>query len=253
MPSERPVEKPAAPYYQDGLTTIYHGDCREILPGISDVDLVLTDPPYSISVAGMSHVRAPGQGVRNFDFCQGDSDWAAMTSKVVAAIKLCSAPSMYVWCGHRQFGPLVECLEGAGMATRFLVWSKQCPSPAPPGSGWPSGAELCVYAYRPGRFWAYRGERSSPKSNVIVADSFRHGMPGKWPHPTQKPSAVITPLILASSRSGDLVLDPFMGSGTTLIAAKNLNRRAIGIEIEERYCEIAAKRLSQEVLEFGGD
>jgi site-specific DNA-methyltransferase (adenine-specific) len=167
---------------------------------------------------------------------------------VVEALALCSAPSMYVWCGHRQFGDVVSHMEARGYSTRFLVWSKACPAPPPPRSGWPSGAELCVYGYLPGRHWDDGG---LPRSNVLVADGFRHDNPQKLPHPTQKPVSVIVPLVRASSAVGGTVLDPFMGSGTTLRAAKDLGRRAIGIEIEERYCEIAAKRLAQEVFDFG--
>jgi site-specific DNA-methyltransferase (adenine-specific) len=85
---------------------------------------------------------------------------------------------------------------------------------------------------------------------VFIADSYRHGVPGKNGHPTQKPFAVINPLILASCPTRGIVLDPFMGSGTTLESARKLARKAIGIEIEEKYCEIAAKRLSQEVISF---
>ena len=244
------------PYYEHAGITIYHGDCRDVLPHLGAVDLVLTDPPYAVSVEGAVHVGQPGQGSRYLDFFPGDTDWPRMVQTVreamgLAVERLALHGSVYAWCGHRQFGPLVEDFEGAGFKTRFLVWSKLCPPPPPPGAGWPSGAELCVYAYRSGRRWMHRSA-DTPRSNVFVADGYRHGNAGKLPHPTQKPPEVITPLVLASSQPGDMILDPFAGSGTTLRVAKDLGRRAVGIEIEERYCEVAAKRLAQEVLPFGG-
>jgi hypothetical protein len=156
---------------------------------------------------------------------------------------------MYWWCGHRQFGDLVNLFEAADLETRFLVWSKLCPSPPPPGAGWPSGAELCVYAYERGRKWAYT-PANVPRSNVIVADSYRHGQPGKRNHPTQKRPVLKSVPMLASSIEGDMVLDPFMGSGTTLEVAKLLGRRAIGIDLEESYCEDVVNRLRQGVLGF---
>lgn len=76
----------------------------------------------------------------------------------------------------------------------------------------------------------------------------RHGMPGKNGHPTQKPEGLIRPLVEASSRPGMLVLDPFAGSGTVLRVAKDMGRRAVGIELEERWCEVTAQRLAQECL-----
>lgn len=238
----------SGPYYQDDAVTIYHGDCREVLPSLPAADIVVTDPPYAVSVAGLVHVGRPGKGSRKLDFFPADRDWdtcRAMVLEAVGACRITDAASFYVWCGHRQFGDIVAHLESRGFSTRFLVWSKLCPPPPAPLSGWPSGAELCVYAYRPGRTWS---NTDLPRHNVFVADGFRHGNAAKLPHPTQKPSEVIAPLIRASSREGDLVLDPFAGSGTTLAVAKILGRRAIGIEIEERYCEIAAERCRQEVL-----
>ena len=86
--------------------------------------------------------------------------------------------------------------------------------------------------------------------NIFESDSYRHGQPGKVNHPTQKPLAVILPIIQASSNFGDLILDPFAGSGSTLVAAKQLGRRYIGIEISEEYCKIARERLKQEELEL---
>jgi len=237
----------------DGCTII-HGDCREVLPGLPDgiADLVLTDPMYGISMTGVSHNHMAGNGTRRFDFFPDDAPQhsADLALEICDPRRrcFCATASFYVWCGHKQFGLLVNQFEDAGLATRFLVWSKKCPAPAPPGSGWPSGAELCLFAYpQKGRTWTHRG-KDTPKTNVLVSDSFRHGQPGKVDHPTQKPLRVIEPLLRASSKQGDIVCDPFMGSGTTLRAAKDLGRRAIGIEIEEKYCEIAAERLRQGVL-----
>lgn len=239
-------------YYADSSCCIAHGDCRGILPLLPKVDLVLTDPPYCVSKPGVSHEGPPGKGTRSFDFFDCDSDWAKMLETWIEALTLSvnlllDHGSIYAWCGHRQFGPTVVKLENLGFDTRFLGWMKRCPAPPPPGSGWPSALELCVYGFRPGRRWTHDG-RNAPYSNVFIADSFRYGQPGKVGHPTQKPVEVISPLIRASSLIGDMVIDPFMGSGTTLRAAKDLGRKAIGIEIEEKYCEIAARRLAQEVL-----
>ncbi len=242
------------PYYEHGGITIFHGDCLEILPQLpwDGADMVLADPPYAISVSGSRHVRASGEGSRTLDFFEGDADWPAQRRRVQKALVGCvnaASPtaSWYVWCGHRQMGDVVDYLESWGLKTRPYVWVKTCPAPAPPGSGWASAVELCVYAYPAGRTW---NMNNGLHSNVVHADSFRHGNPDKLPHPTQKPISLVARQIEASSNLGDLILDPFMGSGTTLRAAKDLGRRAIGIEIEERYCEIAAKRLGQEVMAF---
>ncbi len=235
------------PYYEDGSVTIYHGDCRDVLPALGPIDLVLTDPPYSLSVDS-DHENRPGKGTRRLNFFAGDQDWSRMTAGVVERVMLAtsSCAAAYVWCGHRQFGALVNAFESAGWRTRFLVWRKECPVPAPPGVGWDSAAELCVYAFRKGRKWLPPTGTKCP--NVLDDDAYRFGQPGKVDHPTQKPFGTTYPLIENSTAIGDLILDPFMGSDTTLRAAKDLGRRAIGIEIEEKYCEIAAERCRQEVL-----
>jgi site-specific DNA-methyltransferase (adenine-specific) len=237
------------PYYDEDGITIYHGDCREVLPKMPAVDLLLTDPPYSLSVES-DHENLPGRGTRRLNFFDGDLDWATMTEAVIDRVIYAShlADAAYVWCGHRQFGPLVEAFESQGFKTRFLVWRKSVPVPAPPGVGWDSAAELCIYAFRSGRKWIPPTGTKVP--NVLDADSYRHGQPGKNGHPTQKPMVTALRPIEYSTEPGDLVLDPFMGSGTTLAAAQQLGRRAIGIEIEEKYCEIAVQRLAQGVLEF---
>ena len=234
--------------------TLHHGDCLEILRSLpsGSVDAVVTDPPYSVSKKGSVHRASTASGgSRRLDFFAGDTDWKAMTAFVGDVVGECvrvvkDTGSMYLWIGHRQMGTVVSRLEDAGFTTKFLVWAKKCPVPAPPWSGWPSGAELCVYAYKPGRTWNI-APADMPRSNVIVADSYRHGQPGKVAHPTQKPPAVIDPLIAASTNEGDTVLDPFTGSGTTGVACMQTGRKFIGIEIDAGYVEIARKRIEAAV------
>lgn len=238
------------PYYQDDACTIYHGDCRGVLSLLPRVDAIVTDPPYGLSGGGVS--TGP-RGSRSLDFFDNDSlaEGLQHVETVHAAALFGGCSSVYAWFGHQQFAKAVQLFEDSGWATRFLVWARKCPVPQPPGAGWPSGASLCLYAYKPGRTWTPTAE-TSPRSNVLEADSYRHGQPGKNGHPTQMRDCLVAEPIRCSTNPGEMVLDPFMGSGTTLRAAKDLGRKAIGIEIEERYCEIAAKRLSQEVLDFGG-
>jgi DNA modification methylase len=224
-----------------------------VLPTIvpKSVHAVVTDPPYAVSLEGVSHVGQPGKGTRRFDFFEGDSNWDETVKTVVIAARECmrvlnDAGSFYAYVGHREFGPLVSLFESAGWSTRFLVWAKAAPAPPPPGSGWPSGAELCVYAYRPGRTWNHNGS-SPPPNNVFTCDSFRHGQPGKVEHPTQKPVAVLTPILAASTRPDDVVLDAFCGSGSVGVAALRLGRRFIGIERDPVYAALARERLSADV------
>ena len=231
-----------------GPHVLYLGDCRDVLPKVEPVSLMVADPPYSVSVSGSENVSP--NGTRLFDFFDGDSDWPAMTALIIEAVgsaPLAAKASAYVWCGHRQIGALVAHFEGArSMSTRLVAWSKACPAPPPPWSGWPSALELCLYAYPEGRTWAM-APKDMPRSNVFVADGFRYGQPGKVEHPTQKPLAVIRPLIEASSLPSQTILDPFMGSGTTGVACAKLGRKFIGIEIHEPYFRIACRRIADAV------
>jgi site-specific DNA-methyltransferase (adenine-specific) len=223
-----------------GDATLYLGDCRDVLPTLGKVDAVVTDPPYAISVAGSKN--AGPRGTRRLDFFAGDSDWASMNCLVADAVDaaLALSPiSFAAWCGHRQIGFITEALEAAGYSTRLMFWRKKCPPPACPGAGFASAVECCVYGYKPGRAW----NGGQYDFNVLETDSYRFGQPGKVDHPTQKPVQLIKWQLERITNSDDLVLDPFMGSGTTGCVAVETGRRFVGIEKEPQYFEICCRRI----------
>jgi len=221
------------PYYDDGRgIVIYHGDCREVDCG--PAALVLTDVPYG-------KVNRASGGLRLLD--KGLADVPTLTNGELSALfARMVAQSYYVFCWTEQVSDLRKGFVADGLTTRLGIWEKSNPSPMNGTALWLSAVECCVFARRP-----------KATFNEHCASPVWRGPTDQedWGHTTPKPRWLFDRLILASTEQDDTVIDPFCGSGTTLRCAKNLNRRAIGIEIEERYCEIAAERLSQEVLDLG--
>ena len=218
------------PYYEHAGITIYHGDYREVLPALPQVDFVLTDPPYEVEAKG----GGIGAQRKYLSDIKGHIDGGFDIGMLDAF------PSWACFCGKRQLKAL---LAATGERVWSLVtWNKPNPTPLCGGNYLPD-TEYIVHAYQSGRlFGEYRD-----KSRFIVHPAEQNG----FEHPTVKPLAILAKMLRLGSREGETVLDPFVGSGSTLVAARNLGRKAIGIEIEEAYCEIAAKRLSQEVMTFG--
>ena len=217
------------PYFQDDDVVIYHGDCRDILPTLEPVDLVLTDPPYN-KVNRVTH------GLRSIDKGRADSGVFDLEFTAREIVRLCQ--SAYVWCGTEQVSDWRRLFVESGLSTRLCIWEKPNPSPMNGEHIWLSSIEACVF-----------GKKPKATFNEFCASPVWHDpRDNETPHPTEKPLSLFARLLLVSSNPGDTILDPFMGSGTTLRAAKDLGRKAVGIEIEERYCEIAARRMSQSVM-----
>lgn len=211
------------PYYEQDGIVIYHGDCREILPTLPKVDAVVTDPPYGIGeAAGRNKSRGKLAEARDY----GNASWDACTAQDVADTVVGWGIPV-VWFGGNYYS-----LPPSG---GWLVWHKD----TKPRTSDFSACELA---------WTNVGGAVKYKQ-FLWAGMWRGRYAGekeqRW-HPTQKPVDVMKWAIEHVGVS--LILDPFMGSGTTLRAAKDLGRKAIGIEIEEEYCEIAAKRMAQGVL-----
>jgi site-specific DNA-methyltransferase (adenine-specific) len=208
------------PYYQDESVTLYHGDCMEIVPSLGRFDLLLTDPPYGINASsgvGKYGVRKWGGG--------NDKHWDKQTAAPeLMSLLLGAADKHIVWGGnYYEFPP----------SRQFLVWDK--------GAGFKnrSFAE-CEMA------WC----SMDGNAKIFARDPLAAGDYVGKEHPTQKPLALML-WCLGLVPTAITVLDPFAGSGTTGRACKDLGRRCVLIERDEKYCEIAAKRMGQEVLSLG--
>jgi len=216
-----------APYYQESGITIYHGDCREILPDIpaGSVDLVLTDPPYGIAHPTNFGSRGRGQiaGSRDYPPCIGDD--APFDPSQLLSFGRC-----ILW-GANHYADRLAASSG------WLVWDKERPDDIDQATcelAWSN----CIKGVRRFRY--------------LWNGCMRAGDEALF-HPMQKPVALMSwCLSLRWVDDAQNVLDPYCGSGPVLIAAKRNGINAIGIEIEERYCEIAANRLAQQVFDFKG-
>jgi DNA modification methylase len=211
------------PYYRDEWVTLYHGDCRETLVWLG-ADVLVTDPPYGIAYkSGMQRDTLP-------DSIAGDGnpflrDWA------VEAWGDRPALVFGTWRIPRPAPTrtrLIWDTKGAlGMGDLSIPWK-------------PSDQEIYVLGK------GFTGRRDS---NVITCAPVQSMAANGRVHPHQKPTALMARLI--DKCPPGIITDPFAGSGSTLVAAKQAGRGAVGVELDERYCEIAAKRLSQDALDFG--
>jgi len=208
------------PYYQDEAVTIYCGDCLEIVPGLGRFDLLLTDPPYGLGEkwqGGTWGAAAMYADARRWDVRPDDTTLRQLLEHGKDAI---------VWGGNYFALP---------PARGFLLWVK-----TPPMATMADAEYAWTTLDRPAKAW-----------------TCRRNPDGRREHPTQKPLSLMSWCVGQADRANgsdvQTVLDPFAGSGTTGRAAKDLGRKAVLIEREERYCEIAARRMAQMVLPLGTD
>lgn len=224
------------PYYDDGRgIVIFLGDCRDILPHLPNVDLVLTDPPYGVGLGDHedAHETRAGVGLKKQRYKSYEDTYENFKSIVVPSVTLA----------------LSKTNRAVVFAAGTMMWDFPRPNAVsaiylPAGNGrhcwgFQNLAHFMLYGSAP--------DLNLGSKNTVMRSSHLGDKNG---HPCSKPMEWLTWLVSLGSRAGETILDPFMGSGTTLRAAKDLGRKAIGIEIEEKYCEIAVKRLSQEVLDL---
>ncbi len=209
-------------FYSDEWVAIAHGDCRDILPTLEKVDLVLTDPPYGIDAEELRYIwELVARQMRD----KANLVWTFNTCRLQVI-------------GQTLIPELSE--------VRTAVWHKPfCPSPWRFGWSW---------HWEPIIWWMKGSDRTGisrykwQESDVVSENVIMRGDEQRNNHHDQKPINLWVKLVNWFSNPKDTILDPFLGSGTTAYCAKKLNRHCIGIEIEEKYCEIAAKRCSQSVF-----
>ena len=209
------------PYYETALGRLFHGNCIDIMPELEPVDLILTDPPYGIDY--QSAWRTDKSLWK--DKIHGDTEFPLWI------FDLTPKNAMFVWCRWDN-------LKDIPTPKSFIVWDKMSHSMGDLKHEFGRQWEGIAFYPGPEHFFIKR-----PKDIIRCPK-----VPAcKLIHPNQKPTGVLYPIL--KTHKG-LVLDPFLGSGTTASACEELNRKWIGVEISEKYCEIAAKRLEQEISQL---
>ncbi|MDR0593734.1 MAG: site-specific DNA-methyltransferase [Bifidobacteriaceae bacterium] len=228
----------AEPYYQDDLVVLYLGDCLD--PALAAVwagaDVLITDPPYGIGYRSPSLHMSRGKWAQRKD---GESSVSQDedTKTRDAALSLWEGKAAAVFGSWRKPPPV--------RPDHRIVWHKTNRGNLIKTAPWASSDE---------EIWIYGGGWTGPTcGSVIPTGEMRAGsagLPKKLGHPTPKPVGLME--LLISKAPPGVIADPFAGSGSTLVAARNLGRQAVGVEIEERYCRLIANRLSQGLLDLGG-
>jgi site-specific DNA-methyltransferase (adenine-specific) len=235
------------PYYLDNHVQIFKGDCIEVMQHLPIIfDSVITDPPFSSGARQDAGKSVRGAMMRG---AKWEANWFShdnlsthgfiflMRALLIQCFKSCANPaSGHFFIDWRMFPHLYGALESCGWIIKnLLVWDKK---QFGMGTNYRNQHELIIYT-----------EKGRPDfKNRSAANVLSYKRPGSIYHPTEKPVDLLKTLIEATTDPGGLILDPFSGSGSTLLAAKQTGRRAVGIELNEKFCEIAANRLRQEFI-----
>lgn len=212
------------------INEIYHADCISFMQKLTNgmFDLTITDIPYG-------EVNRESNGLRNLNKKEADIVTFNLDELVDELCRLTKG-SIYIFCGTEQVSAIRARMVKNGLSTRLGIWEKTNPSPMNGEHIWLSGLECCVFGKKSG---AYFGERC--KNSI-----WRFPSGKSTNHPTEKPLALISYLMSVSSKIGDIVFDPFLGSGTTAIAAINSGRKFLGVELNNQYYLSAKKRIEEE-------
>lgn len=215
------------------VDVLWQGDCIELMRGIPDgsVDCIVTDIPYNETD------RRSNSGLRNIHKGEADKADFDLLAALREMDRVCKG-SFYIFCGYGQISAIHEYFLGNGITDRLMTWEKTNPSPMNGDRLWLFGTEPFMFARKPKATFNLHCANTVLKHKIVS--------PKPW-HPTEKPVGLLQQLVEASTNKGDIVLDPFMGGGSTCIAALRSGRRYIGIERNKEWYSNAVRRLELEM------
>ena len=224
------------------LNDIYYGDAYELIKQIDDksIDLIITDPPYDIqSIRGAGIMVSRNKGNFSREIEENGLDKGMDYSILDEFVRVLKKINVYIWCNKSMILPLLKYfVEEKKCNYEMIIWAKENPIPFC-GTHYLVDKEYCLYFWEQGATIDIPFERARTvyltKNNIEDKKNFKH--------PTIKNIKIIENLVANSSQTDEIILDPFVGSGTTCVAAKRLGRKYIGFEINEKYYKIAKDRL----------
>jgi len=217
---------------------ILKGDCIKGLSQIPNksINLILTDPPYNVSMKSNFHTM----GRKGVDFGEWDKDFDQIGWLDLACNKVKKGGSVVIFNDYKNIGTMKDVLENKGFVIKeMLIWRKSNPMPRNRDRLYVTSIEVALWAVK-GKGWVFNRQRDTYENAIFEYPIVHHS---KRIHPTEKPLGLIKELVAIHSNEGDLILDPFIGSGTTGVAAQELSRNYLGFELDEEYFKLASERL----------
>lgn len=228
---------------------ILRGDSRDIIKRIPDnsIDFILTDPPYNLGQHSTGNIPLPGRTAMNNDVAEWDmvdfipEEWADEFIRILKP-----TGNLFIFTSYNQLGRWYNCLDHRFDTSNFMIWHKTNPAPKVFKAGFLNSCEIIFTCWNKKHTWNFisQTEMHNFIESSICMKPERLSNPK---HPAQKPVAILRKMIDIASNENDIVFDPFMGVGSTGVAALELNRRFIGVELDDSYFEAAKKRIEAEL------
>ena len=227
------------------MIDLRQGDCLELMKDIPDksIDLIVTDPPYLIenTKAGGKSKLAKSIQVMNDEIKENNLTNGFDIKCLDELFRVMKVPNIYIWCNHKQIPMYLDYfVKEKGCSFDIIIWNKTNTMPLF-NNKYLTDKEYCLYFRKGG----YCNPNSYIDAKTVYYQPINIKDKRLWNHPTIKPLNIIETIIKNSSKENDTVLDCFMGSGTTGVACKNLNRNFIGMELDDTYFEIAKERIEK--------